>query len=66
MRLKKGMPLMVQVEKTVEIISTIDAISKQEEWVMTSKYGAYYLTAIITLGRKCREWCSGNADLTIN
>ena len=56
---------MAQAEDTIGQVSTVDNIVKGEEWINVGKSMTKYQKVIITLGRECREWGNGKADLEI-
>jgi ribonuclease HI len=56
---------MAQAETTIGQVSTVETIVKGEEWINTGKCMTEYQQVIITLGRECREWANGKADLEI-
>jgi ribonuclease HI len=64
-RIKRGASWMAQAETMIEQVSTVDTIVKGEEWINTGKCMTEYHKVIITLGRECREWGNGKADLEI-
>jgi ribonuclease HI len=46
-------------------VTKIETITRGEEWIKTGKCMTAYQQVIITLGRECREWGNGKADLEI-
>ncbi|BFZ15703.1 hypothetical protein BsWGS_18742 [Bradybaena similaris] len=53
---------MVKAEINLNSIRNIDVIPRGAEWVQSDNN---YNLVIITLGKECREWYDGRADLGI-
>ena len=57
---------MAGAEATIAKVTPVENVIKGAEWMRAGDEMKCYRKTIITLGRECRDWCNGRADLEIN